>query len=329
LGVLAAQARSCSSGRQQARVLKSFGMQVPVGSNPTPSAPLPPHSVRRSGHAVRLEEESTAPLIISPMSTVWDPTQYLRFEEERARPFKDLISRIPNQVATEIVDLGCGPGNMTAVLSDRWPNAQVLGIDSSREMVERASELTRPGRLTFVKQDLREWQPEQPVDVLVTNATLQWVAGHVELFPAFVSALAPGGTFAFQVPRGSGGPSRGLLDELAQSHRWKDILSPVLAAWPKTLEPTDYLRAILATGARADVWETTYLHVLRGPDAVLQWMAGTDLRPIKAALETKGGELLADEFIGEYSALLRASYPCDSEKRVVLPFSRIFGVASI
>ncbi len=256
----------------------------------------------------------------------WDPDRYLEFGEERGRPFDDLIGRIRQTAPKRIVDLGCGPGNTTARLLDRWPDACIVGIDSSSEMISEAKEFEVPGRLEFRVQDLREWQPEEPVDVVLCCATLQWIPDHASLFPRLVESLTPGGTFAFQVPNNFDEPSHTLLHELATSDRWSEILQPAIRA-ASVLEPRTYLTELLGTGVRADVWETTYLHVLHGPDAVLRWIRGTGLRPFLAALERSGSPTALDDFLSSYAAALRAAYPRDPHGRVVFPFKRIFAVS--
>jgi trans-aconitate 2-methyltransferase len=217
---------------------------------------------------------------------------------------------------------------MTSKLLDRWPEARVLGLDSSAEMIERAQEHSVPGRLDFVLEDLRDWQPDQPVDVIVTAATLQWVPDHLPLVRRFIGCLAPGGVFAFQVPGNFRQPSHTLLEELAASEQWREILAPAMAHIPRAPEPFEYLEAILVSGAQADVWETTYFHVLKGADPVLQWISGTGMRPVLAALDASAGAD-REEFLKTYAALLRAAYPRDAEDRTIFPFRRIFGVAVV
>jgi trans-aconitate 2-methyltransferase len=261
------------------------------------------------------------------MSTTWDPDQYLRFSDERGRPFWDLVQRIPIGAPGLIVDLGCGPGNMTAQLLDRWPEAHVIGVDSSAEMISQASALVTD-RLSFERGDVRSWEPAEAVDVLLSNATLQWVPDHATLFEHFLGFLAPGGAFAFQVPGNFGFPSHVLLHELASSDRWKELMAPAIDAAPSSLEPEEYLERLLTAGATAvDVWETTYLHVLHGPDAVLEWITATGLRPFLRALEASGQPSDKSEFLEAYGAALRAAYPPDREGRTVFPFRRIFAVA--
>lgn len=263
------------------------------------------------------------------MTASWDPQQYLRYEHERERPFAELLARIAHPRPQEIVDLGCGPGTTTAQLLQRWPDAHVTGIDSSPEMIDHARSLAVAGKLEFRQADLRDWRPERQVDVLVSTATLQWVPGHESLFPKFMKSLGPGGAFAFQVPANFGEPSHTLLYELAQSDRWGARLGHLVRPNP-VLEPAAYLAAFLATGVQADVWETTYFHILRGPDAVLEWVRGTALRPFLTALETPDvPESDIAEFQSAYAAVLRAAYPRDAEGRSVFPFRRIFGVATV
>ena len=266
---------------------------------------------------------------IAFVAVCWDPQQYLQYEHERERPWAELLARVVHPDPREVVDLGCGPGTTTARLLARWPDAHILGIDSSAEMISHARTLTVPGRLEFRQADLREWRPDSPVDVLLSNATLHWVPDHQALFPHFVACLAPGGCFAFQVPANFAEPSHTLLYELARSDRWAARLSS-LVRLSATPGPAVYLSALLATGARADVWETTYLHILDGPDAVLEWVRGSALRPFLTALEAAdAGEQEVAEFEGAYAAALRAAYPRDAEGRTIFPFRRVFGVATV
>jgi trans-aconitate 2-methyltransferase len=255
-------------------------------------------------------------------TTRWDPTQYLRYADERSRPFFDLVSRIATTSPREVVDLGCGPGTLTATLRRRWPDSRVTGIDSSPEMVERASLLADPPSLEFVLGDLRDWRPSSRVDVVVSNAALQWVPGHLELLTRWLGFLDEEGTFAFQVPGNLTQPSHALLYDLAHSPRWAPRLAGILSAEP-VHEPAAYVTALSALGAKVDAWETTYLHVLSGPDAVLEWVRGTTLLPLLATLDAADGA----EFIESYAAALREAYPANADGRTIYPFRRIFVVA--
>jgi trans-aconitate 2-methyltransferase len=250
---------------------------------------------------------------------VWDPQRYLVFGDERARPFHDLISVVGADAPAEVVDLGCGPGNLTTILRQRWPGARVVGVDSSAEMVAVARDVEG---IEVVHADLRDWVPERPVDVLVSNATLQWVPDHVELLPRLVDAVVPGGWFAFQVPGNFTEPSHRLLYRLADSQRWRDRVGRQQVARPSSHEPEEYLAVLAELDLAVQVWETTYLHVLPGEDAVLEWMSGTALRPVLDVLD--GTEQA--EFTDEYAVLLRTAYPRQSYG-TVLPYRRVFAVA--
>lgn len=260
------------------------------------------------------------------MATRWDPEQYLRYEDERGRPFAELVARIGHPSPKRVVDLGCGPGTTTAQLLDRWPEAHIVGVDNSAEMISHSKAVEIPGRLEFQFGDLREWEPAGPVDVLLCCATLQWVPDHADLFPRFIGSLSPTGVFAFQVPANFDQPSHVLLRELATSPRWCEVLGHLVRPHP-VLSPSGYLETLMASGAAADVWTTTYLHVLHGPDAVLEWVRGTALRPYLSALEEQG-DGATEEFLAAYSASLRAAYPQDGHGRTIFPFRRIFGVAA-
>ena len=249
----------------------------------------------------------------------WNPRTYLEFADERSRPFFDLVSRIGAEDPRRVLDLGCGPGQLTATLGDRWPGARVLGVDSSEAMIERAAEQSRD-RVTFTVADLRSWRPDDPVDVVVSNAALQWVPGHRALLPDWLDRLAPGGWFAFQVPGNFAEPSHTLLHHLAEDPRFAPHTREVEA--PAAADAATYLEDLAAQGCRVDAWETTYLHVLTGPDPVLRWISATGARPILQALPDE----LRAAFVAEYGALLREAYP-QQPFGTVLPFRRILVVA--
>jgi trans-aconitate 2-methyltransferase len=252
----------------------------------------------------------------------WDPAQYLQFGDERARPFADLLSRVGAATPARVVDLGCGPGNLTRSLAARWPGARVEGLDSSPAMVERATTDGETERLTFTLADLREWEPTEPVDVLTSNATLQWVPEHLGLLPRFVSWLAPGGWLAFQLPGNFRERTHTAIADVASSPRWRDRLAGADLQKPSSHEPATYLGELVVRVASVDVWETTYLQVLRGKDAVVQWMRGTGLGPVLTELDDEEGE----EFLAAYRGLVAAAYP-ERPWGTVLPYRRIFVVA--
>jgi len=261
---------------------------------------------------------------VGDVSHSWDPQTYLAFGADRSRPFFDLLAQVGAESPEYVVDLGCGPGNLTTTLCERWPAARVHGVDASAEMVARAEEAREQGgfgdRLSFEVADLREWRPPRPVDLLLSNATLQWVPDHLDLLADLVGRLSPGGWLAFQVPGNFGGPSHRLLANLAADPRFASHTGEV--AWPASHDPVDYLTRLHGLGTRAQAWETTYLHVLQGPDPVMRWMSGTGARPVLQALP----ENLRAEFEQEYAAALRDAYPT-RDLGTVLSFRRIFAVA--
>ncbi|MGW7695990.1 trans-aconitate 2-methyltransferase [Streptomyces asiaticus] len=263
----------------------------------------------------------------------WDPRQYLRHAGHRTRPFLDLLARVP-ELPTDpgrpprIADLGCGPGNVTVLLFDRWPDARVTGLDSSAEMLAEAQPLAGPttggGRLDLRQADVRNWAPDEPYDLIVSNAALQWVPGHPDAFPTWLAGLRPGGTFAFQVPGNFTAPSHTLLRDLCNAPEWRDRLATRLRDPATVLEPTEYLERLAALGCEVDAWETTYVQIMTGPDPVLDWVKGTALRPVLTALADDPPA--RDRFLTTYAALLRDAYP-STPHGTAFPFRRIFIVA--
>ncbi|GGH91891.1 trans-aconitate 2-methyltransferase [Arthrobacter liuii] len=252
----------------------------------------------------------------------WDPAKYVEFGDYRSRPFFDLTARIHADRPARVVDLGCGPGNLTATLAERWPGARVLGLDSSGEMLAKAASLAEEvPSLQFEQADIAAWMPAPDTDVVVSNAALQWVPGHQDLMRRWLEALRPGAWFAMQVPGNFNSPSHSLMRELAASGRWAAKLDGVLRGGESVGEPRDYLSILLDGGWAADAWETSYQQVLPGPDPVLEWVRGTALRPVVAALEEDD----AKRFESEYAAALRDAYP-QGAHGTVFPFRRIFAV---
>jgi trans-aconitate 2-methyltransferase len=257
---------------------------------------------------------------------MWDPAQYLHFADERSRPFYDLTGRIGATDPSYVADLGCGPGQLTASLAVRWPEAEVLGIDSSAEMIRAAQqadhgEAACGGRLSFAVGDINHWQPDRPVDVITSNAVLQWVPNHLELLPRWADFLAPAGWLAFQLPGNFDQPTHAVLRELASSARWRGQLADVQLN-RQAGDPGQYLDLLARQGLIVDAWETTYLHVLRGPDPVTDWYKGSGLRPVLAALDAED----ANNFVAEYSQQVQKHYPA-TPYGTVLPFRRVFVVA--
>ena len=255
------------------------------------------------------------------MAHVWDPDRYLAYADERGRPFVELLARVGAEAPATVVDLGCGPGNLTALLRHRWPAATVLGLDSSPEMIAKAR--AADDTTTWEVADLRAWATDaEPVDVLVSHATLQWVPGHLDLLPALVSRVNGGGWFAFQVPANFDEPSHTIRTQLAGEAPYDEHTQGV--AVPSSHDPAVYLERLSALGCEVDAWETTYLHVLTGPDPVFTWVSGTGARPTLQALPDD----LRPGFEAEFKRRLRAAYP-ERDGRVVLPFRRVFVVARV
>jgi trans-aconitate 2-methyltransferase len=249
----------------------------------------------------------------------WDPGRYLEFADERGRPFLDLMGRVAAVEPRTVADLGCGPGNLTRLLARRWPTADVLGMDASPAMIQRARGL-EDARLRFQVGDLRRWQPDAPVDVVVSTATLQWVPDHRDLLPRLVAALPSEGWLAFSVPGNFGEPSHQLLREYAALDRYAPYTRGV--EWPDAFDGATYLADLATLGCDVDAWETTYLHVLPGPDPVFRWISATGARPVLAALP----DGLRERFEDEYKTALNRAYP-PQHHGTVLPFRRVFVVA--
>ena len=254
---------------------------------------------------------------------MWDPSIYLRYGDERARPFGDLLARVGAEDPREVVDLGCGPGTLTVGLRDRWPHARVLGLDSSEEMIASAAALGT--EVDFKVTDVYDWTPGPAVDVVLANALLQWVPGHADLLRRWVGELGPGRWIAFQVPGNFDGPSHRLLREVAARPWWHDRVAEGLRDPAAVLAPAGYAQLLTGLGCHVDAWETTYLHLLPVTDAehpVLRWMEGTAMRPARKALPDADW----DEFRAELRPLLASAYPAPSGV-VAFPFRRIFVVA--
>ena len=253
----------------------------------------------------------------------WDARTYDRYGDERSRPFVDLLAQVGAADPSEVVDLGCGSGAGLAHMARRWPSAHLVGVDSSDDMLTAAeTELGLLGSVSLVSANAETWAPESECDVVVSNALLQWIPDHGELLTRMAGWLAPGGWLAIQVPGNFDAPSHELLRELAESPQWTDLLGGLLHGADSVFGAAGYFRILAAAGLTVDAWETTYLHVLTGPDPVLRWTSGTALRPVLAALSNAEGS----DFSAQYAELLREAYPADRAGRVLFPFRRIFAV---
>jgi trans-aconitate 2-methyltransferase len=253
----------------------------------------------------------------------WDPNQYLAhgFADLRLRPALDLLARIGAEAPKRVCDLGCGPGNVTGFLTRRWPEARVVGIDSSAEMLAKADDAATGA--SFVQGDAATWQPEAPPDVIFSNAALHWLGGHETLFPRLASLLAPGGWLAIQMPRNHGAASHQAMLETVEAGPWAERLRPATRPAPVAL-PEQYYAMLRPHCAALDIWETIYLQQLEGENPVVEWTKGSGLRPLLAALaddEERGA------FEHAYAARIRQAYPPAPDGRTLFPFRRLFIVA--
>jgi trans-aconitate 2-methyltransferase len=248
---------------------------------------------------------------------VWNPDQYLKFAQPRLRPALDLLGRIPVQAPATVCDLGCGAGNVTRLLSERWPAAAVTGVDDSAAMLAAARESI--SGVTWVQASLAAWRPDVPVDVLFTNAALHWLPDHDRLVPALADLVAPGGVLAIQMPRNFAAPSHTAILDTIRGGVWRSRLEPMWRQTP-VQTPAFYHGLLAGRGRAVDIWETEYLHVLRGEDPVKEWTKGTWLKPFLDRLE--GDERQA--FERDYARRVAAAYPAQPDGTTLFPFRRLF-----
>ena len=251
----------------------------------------------------------------------WSARKYSVFEQERTRPVRDLVAALPARDVQVAIDLGCGPGNSTEVLADRFPQARVSGLDSSEDMLAAARERL-PG-IRFELADIDAWNPVESFDVILANASLQWLPDHATLYPRLVSRLAPGGSLAVQTPDNLEEPAHRLAREVAAQGPWAGKIGGV--KHPARHDAAFYYALLKPHCAAVDVWRTTYFHPLAGgPEAVVEWFKGSALRPYLAPLDD--GEKAA--FLARYLAAITQAYPALADGTVLLPFPRLFIVAS-
>lgn len=250
----------------------------------------------------------------------WDPRLYSAFAAPRLRPALDLLARVDLDAPARVVDLGCGTGNVTRLLVERWPAAAVIGIDSSAEMLAAAAE--QPATVTWEQAEIAGWRAAWPVDLLFSNAALHWLGGHERLFPRLAAMVAPGGVLAVQMPHNHYAASHQVMAEAAAAGPWAERLAPLAGRFP--VGAADFYYDLLAPlAASLDIWETEYLHVLDGEDPVLRWTMGTALRPLLAALD----EPWRAGFLEEYRRRIAQAYPRRADGTTLFAFRRLFLVA--
>ncbi len=252
------------------------------------------------------------------MAHAWNPGQYLKFAGHRLRPAVDLLARVDLASPETVFDLGCGPGNVTALLAERWPEAGITGVDGSAQMLARAG-AEHPG-ISWLEADLAAWEPEKPADLLFSNAALHWLDGHGSLFPRLMGHLNPGGVLAVQMPGNYAQPSHTCIREAAGP--WMAKIGPVLRENP-VAPPSDYYNFLKPVSADLDIWEATYIQELEGDNAAAEWLKGSALKPVLDALDDDEREA----FFDAYSALTRKAYPQRPDGKTLFPFRRVFIVA--
>jgi trans-aconitate 2-methyltransferase len=254
---------------------------------------------------------------------MWDPNQYARFARERARPFHDLLAQVTLAEVRNAADLGCGPGELTRTLAERWPSASVVGVDNSPEMLTRAQEHVLPGQLRFEQGDLASWRSPVPLELLVSNAALQWVGDHDRVLAGWVGMLAPGGVLAVQVPYRFHSLTQDTLDAAVKDRRWAERLRGVGLLRDCVRPLPYYVHCLQNLGLEVNAWKTTYHHLLTGENPVLEWFKGTALRPVLAALAPE--EVPA--FLKAAGDRLREVHP-PRYGFTALPFTRLFLVGT-
>jgi trans-aconitate 2-methyltransferase len=255
------------------------------------------------------------------MSADWSARQYLKFEDERTRPPRDLLAQVPLQSPRRVVDLGCGPGNSTELLIARYPQAEVIGLDSSPDMLRQARE--RLPKCTFEQADLASWRPREGTDLLFANAVFQWVPDHPAVLARLVESLPKGGVLAVQMPDNTDEPALALMREVASGGPWAATLATAGAARDDLPTPSDYYDLLRPLCSHLDIWHTVYNHVMAGPEGVVEWFKGSALRPFLAPLDDD----MCRGFTADYTARIAKAYPARFDGKVLLPFPRLFILA--
>lgn len=251
----------------------------------------------------------------------WDPAQYLSFADHRIRPALELLARVRQEAPAQVADLGCGPGNVTHTLRQRWPQAEIVGVDNSREMLAKAR--TVDTTIRWQEADLNDWAPEGPQDVIYANAALHWLPDHPALFVRLMEMLTPGGTLAVQMPRNFLEPSHAAVADAVRAGPWEATLTPVLRPVPVS-DPQVYYDILAPVSGSVDIWETRYLQVFQGENPVADFTKGSWLKPFLDALE----EPQRSDFEADYRARIQQAYPRRADGATLFPFQRLFIIAT-
>lgn len=259
----------------------------------------------------------------------WNPDQYLRFSDQRRRPAIDLLAQVDLAAPKLIYDLGCGPGNVTHLLKQRWPEARVIGVDSSPEMLNKAR--ATDASIEWIEADLAQWRPDAKADLVFSNATLQWIDHHQTLLPAIAAMVADDGMLALQLPRNQQSPTHVGMIEAIKAGPWAAKLQVFLERplwverpWNRSQGvPHWYWDSLRQSGFVADIWETEYLHVLAGDNAVVEWLKGSSLKPLLDALD----DPWRGEFLADFTRRMAAAYPQREDGATLMPFKRLFIIA--
>jgi len=252
----------------------------------------------------------------------WSPAQYLKFEDERTRAARDLLNAVPTCAVMRAADIGCGPGNSTELLAARFPEAELLGVDNSEAMVEAAR--ARLPQAAFELCAVENWSAPGPWDLIFANAVFQWVPGHETLLPSLAQKLSPGGSLAIQMPDNLEEPSHTAMRTVAAQTEFAGKLAEASKSRTPLPGAGWYYALLKPLCARVDIWRTTYVHPLAGYDAIVEWVKGAGLQPFLKPLTDSEREA----YISAYKAEIAKAYQPTPDGTVLLPFPRLFIIAT-
>ena len=251
----------------------------------------------------------------------WSARQYLKFEDERTRPPRDLLAQVPLQRPRFVVDLGCGPGNSTELLVERYPQSEIVGLDSSPDMLRKARE--RLPQCKFIEADIETWTPDPRTDLLFSNAVMQWLPDHTAVLRRLLEALSPGGVLAVQMPDNTREPGLVFQREVGESGPWADHPEIKAAARDDLPSVEAYYDLLKSACSHLDIWHSVYNHVMASPQAIVEWLKGSSLQPFLSPLDAAARE----KFLAAYGAKIATAYKPRADGKVLLKFPRLFIVA--